>query len=345
MRVNILTVAGALLSINLFALSVIGVIDLRRREGTNSAPRRLIRVLPSEHGPSPPEPETLPRPAKPPNSGSGGQSPANGGSGSNSPQAEQVYAPEPLPNRCLEEGGDCIDKASELVKEIAKKLADAGGSTTTTSGTFVTVITPAPVPNYDIITAVNMYEYLPLLNTAEQRMWSTDPLCFFANLEGYYTAAASSSAAARITPSTTSSASLLRRADPLDGIIQCMQTPYTGAACATPTSTLPGPSFSSLQSAFFSSYMPSALLNAYGAPRNGSLSTATTTCSGLHSSGSVTATYVVKAAAAATTSTSTTSTGTGAGGTPSPTTGGGERSRIPDADTAFLGGLVALLMI
>jgi len=342
MRVDYFIVAGASLSINLFTRSVIGVTDLRQRDGTKSADRNVIRAGPPGLGSRPEPPEILPQPLRPPE-GSGAHSPANGGSGSGSAQGNPDYAPAPKPNSCLKQGSECEDimkKASELVKEVAKKLADAGGSTTTTSGTFATVITPAPVPNYDVITAINMKGYLPLLNTAEQQMWRTDPLCFFANIEGYYTAAASSSAAASTTPATTSSAAAsttpssssdspsLSRRNQLDSII---------AGDPTTTSTLPPLSFSSLQSVFFSYYMPSALVSAYGAPRNGSLSTATTTCSGLHSSGSVTATYVVKAA---------TTTTTGTGGTPSPTiSGGGRRSRISVAGAGFLGGWVALLMM
>lgn len=330
----------------LFAQSVFGAIDLRQREGTSSAGRHVVRAGPIEA-----EPATLPRPKIPPVGASDTQSPANGGGGGNRPQVEPAFAPAPKPNKCLEEGSKCaeiIDKASELIKELGKKLADAVGSTTT-SNTFATVITPAPLPNYDIITAIDMYEYLPLLNTAEQQMWNTDPLCFFANIEGYYTAAASSSAAASTAPTTTSSAagsttasvassaSLLRRDSALGNSGQCEADPSaSGCPTATTTSSLPALSFSSVQSDFFSYYLPSALVSAYGAPRNGSLSTGTTTCSGLHSSGSVTATYVLKAAA------------TGTGGTsipPAVNTASRDRLRISVSGVGFLGGLVAFLMM
>ncbi len=362
MRVNYFTVAGASLSIHLFVRSAIGVTDLRQRDGTTSIDRNVIRAGGSTGGSRSGEPE-LPKPIRPPED-SGAHSPAssNSNSNSNNIQEDPYYAPAPKPNSCLEQGSECLDifdKASEFVKELAKALADAGGSTTMPSGTFATVITPAPMPNYDVIAAINMEGYLPLLNTAEQQMWRTDPLCFFANIEGYYAAAASktpatssfaaasttpitaSSADASTTPSVTSSASLLRRANPLDPIIQCEHSPYTGSACATPTSTLPPLSFSSVQSVFFSYYMPSVLISAYGAPRNGSLSTATTTCSGLHSSGSMTATYVMKAAAATTTT---------APLAPQPSSGvrSGIRGwgpwKVLVAATGFLGAWVILLM-
>ncbi len=61
MRVNYFTVAGASLSINLFAQSIIGVTDLRQREGTNSADRDVIRVLPFRH--SQPTDNTVPFPS------------------------------------------------------------------------------------------------------------------------------------------------------------------------------------------------------------------------------------------------------------------------------------------
>lgn len=157
MRVNVFAVAGVLLSINFFAQSVIGVIDLRQREGTDSADRNVMRALPIEVRPKP-EPE-VPGTARPPTEGSGSQLPASGGSDS-SPPANQHYAPAPEPNQCLEEGSECADiaeKAADLIKELAKLLANAIGS-----------ITTAPVPNYDVITAINMHDYLPLLNTAEQ---------------------------------------------------------------------------------------------------------------------------------------------------------------------------------
>lgn len=384
MRVQLhFIMAGASLSIHLFSQSVIGVTHLRQRDFTKSTNLNLIHALSPGSQPKP-EPKLEPPiiVADPKNTpAAGGHSPASGGSGSNSPQAEPVYAPAPVPNDCLEKGSKCtdiIDKASELLTELAKKLAGAGGSTTTPSGTFATVITPAPMPNYDVITAINMKGYLPLLNTAEQQMWRTDPLCFFANIEGYYTAAASSSAAtstnatntdaastdatsttpastdaasttlttnssaaASTVPSATSSASLLRRTNPVLGFVDCMPNP---SACPTTTSTLPTLSFSSLQSDFFASFMPSALVSAYGAPRNGSLSTATKTCSGLQSGASVTATYVWKAKAV----TTTTGPGAGAGGTPNPPIinpgkGGGSRTSV--AGAGFLGGWVALLMM
>ena len=57
------------------------------------------------------------------------------------------------------------------------------------------------------------------------------------------------------------------RRDAIDQIADC-EAGSTNAACATPTSTLPSSSASALQSAFFETYMPSQLANAYGAPRN-----------------------------------------------------------------------------
>lgn len=327
MRANYFFVAGASLLINLFAQSVIGVIDLRQRD--------------------PGVPKLEPKPddndllylawvASHPDR------PANGG-GDTSHPADPNYAPATEPNKCLEGGecGDIIDQAAELIKELAKVLADAGRKTTTTTGTFVTVITPRPVPNCDVITAIKMKHYLPLLNTAEQQMWNTSRLCFFANMADHYIAAAratpktASSAAANATPSATSPASLLRRG----------------------TSTLPPLSFSSLQSHFFASYMPSALVIAYGAPRNGPLYAATATCPPFSNAGSFKATCVYKAAPAATVTTPASTVTTPASNVttpvsapqPQPSSSGRVRSwgpwKVWVAAAGFLGATVGLLML
>lgn len=157
-----------------------------------------------------PEPHPADAPHIVPDTGSGPHI------GSDTGSDTQQYAPASKPNSCLSEGGHCdeiIEKAADFMKELAEKLSDLGDAGSTTTSTMATMTTPAPLPNYNIVTAINMYEYLPLLDKEEQDMWNSDLLCFFANIEGYYTAAAAnstatSSTAASTTPAPTSSESI-----------------------------------------------------------------------------------------------------------------------------------------
>lgn len=187
MRVNLFVVAAASLSMTVYAQSAIRVPDLGQREGINAADRRALRDPPP--GSEVPKPDLLPLISP--------KNPQPGDSGAGSGSGSSPAAPAPKPNKCLEEGSACaeiIKGATELAQKLIKLLAKNAG-TTTTSSNLATVITPRPLPDYYVIMATNMSDYLPLLNVDEQRMLSNNRSCFFANIQGYYNAAMRAAAA------------------------------------------------------------------------------------------------------------------------------------------------------
>lgn len=231
------------------------------------------------------------------------------------------YAPNPEPNACLDEEGcsEVDDKAEELMKEIVDKLNDALGggsssagatmlSTTFTSAqatantTLQTQTTPAPIPYWDVATAVGLDNtQLALFDVAEQSMFINDPLCFFANIERKYASAASAS-------STTAAAQDKRvRQAAWESLASCDQTVgSSGTACAGTATALNSQTMSAAQSDFFANYITAQLVSIYApdltsaSGQSASLVTSTATCAGLDGTESFTTPYIRALAASAT---------------------------------------------
>lgn len=136
------------------------------------------------------------------------------------PTDEEEYAPAPEPNACLEDDESCDeleDVAEEVLSDLvslaslAISLAISSSSSAPPSislpasvsvpATASTTPTPFPIPNYNVAAGVELnQDFVALLDSAEQSMYFTDPLCFFANVERQYANAAGKAACKYLRP-------------------------------------------------------------------------------------------------------------------------------------------------
>lgn len=220
------------------------------------------------------------------------------------------YQPASQPNQCLRE--ECAELTLEVAKQLIEQMDNliASPSSTSTSllapnGGFGTQVQPpivtanptrSPIPNWNVAKTMTLaQEELALFDDEEQDMYFHDRMCFYANVERQYASVATASPSMSSEPHSNSAFQLTWPAAPTrlarrDNVISYIQQGYGASATATP---LASSDVSYYQSALWNTWMPNYILSIYApATANGSMTTATTTCSGLGGASSITMSYV-----------------------------------------------------
>lgn len=194
------------------------------------------------------------------------------------------------------------DVAEELVEQITDAIADAADgesssgdserATTATSPTAARNVstvapTPTPMPNLNMSSWMDLYDYRSLFTEEEYSMLQDDPLCFYANFGRLYEKYASESrtstgsAPAETSATATTAAQAKRTAQPRPrDDYPCLGCDYAGDTDAPATATA---IHEGKARTLYLTYLPDQLRMVYTSTPTSltATATATTSCSGL----------------------------------------------------------------